>query len=116
MPPIPGPGKDPEPHRGSSAEHGPVPVKQFGTISFAGFRLEKIAYESIPGFWVIANIYVPTASNGPFPAVVLTPGHGSSGKLELWDWGANLARLGILALAYDSLGEGERLQYYDPDL
>jgi hypothetical protein len=59
---------------------GPVVVKQFGTISGDGFRVEKLAFESLPGFWVTANVYVPTGGDGPFPAMVLTPGHEASGK------------------------------------
>src|SRR5665647_2009237 len=56
---------------GLPERRGPVAVKQFGTTSGDGFRVEKIAYESLPGFWVTADVYVPTAGAGPFPAVVL---------------------------------------------
>ena len=101
---------------GLPERHGPVAVKAFGTISGDGFRVEKIAYESLPSFWVTANVYLPAAGSGPFPAVVIAPGHGAAGKLEDWSWGANLARNGIASLAYDPFGQGERLQYYDPDL
>jgi cephalosporin-C deacetylase-like acetyl esterase len=100
---------------GGLPEHrGPVAVKEFGTVTADGFRLEKVAYESLPGFWVTANVYVPATGTGPFPAVLLTPGHGAAGKQEDWNWGGNLARNGIVALAYDPLGQGERLQYFDP--
>ena len=43
-----------------------------------GFRVEKIAYESLPGLWVTANVYVPRAGAGPFPAALLPPGHAPS--------------------------------------
>ena len=95
---------------------GPVAVKTFGTTAADGFRIEKIAYESLPGFWVTANLYVPSGGAGRFPAVILAPGHGAAGKVELYSWGANLALNGIVALAYDPVGQGERLQYFDPDL
>jgi cephalosporin-C deacetylase-like acetyl esterase len=94
---------------------GPVAVKEFGESSGDGFRVEKLAYESQPGFWVTANVYVPTGSAGKYPAVLLSPGHEATGKIGQYSWGANLARQGILALAVDPLGQGERLQYYDPD-
>ena len=94
---------------------GPVRVKEFGTIEDQGFHIEKIAYESLPDFWVTANVYVPAAGSGPFPAVILTPGHGP-GKESQASWAANLARNGIMALAVDVLGAGERLQHYDPEL
>ena len=90
-------------------------VKPMGTVAGDGFRMEKIAYESLPGFWVTANVYVPTGRPGPFPAIVYVPGHGPGGKTEAWSWGGNFARNGIILLAYDPLGQGERLQYYDPE-
>jgi cephalosporin-C deacetylase-like acetyl esterase len=77
-----------------------------------GFTLESLTYESAPGMWVTANVYVPPGK-GPFAAVLLAPGHGVRGKTELWTWGVNLARHGVLALAYDPIGQGERLQYFD---
>ena len=94
---------------------GRVAVKQFGSISGDGFRVEKLAYESLPGFWVTANVYLPAEGPGPFPAIVVAPGHGAAGKLEDWSWGGNFARNGIAVLAYDPLGQGERLQYFDPE-
>jgi cephalosporin-C deacetylase-like acetyl esterase len=90
-------------------------VKPMGTVAGDGFQMEKIAYESLPGFWVTANVYVPTGRPGPFPAIVYAPGHGPGGKTEAWSWGGNFARNGIILLAYDPLGQGERLQYYDPE-
>jgi cephalosporin-C deacetylase-like acetyl esterase len=100
---------------GLPARTGSVAVKDFGKVSGDGFSVEKIAYESLPGFWVTANVYAPSAGSGPFPAVVIAPGHGAGGKTENWNWGANFARNGIVALAYDPIGQGERLQYYDAD-
>jgi len=92
-----------------------VAAKQFGTLSGTGFRIEKLAYESLTGFWVTANLYVPANGSGPFPAVLLAPGHEATGKQSQYSWGVNFARNGIMALAIDPLGQGERLQYFDPE-
>jgi cephalosporin-C deacetylase-like acetyl esterase len=100
---------------GLPERRGPVPVRQFGSIPGDGFRVEKIAYESLPGYFVTANVYVPASGPGPFPAVLLTPGHEASGKIGQFSWGANLARAGILSLAIDPMGQGERLQHYDSE-
>lgn len=97
-------------------ERGPLSVQTFGTVPGDGFRIEKLTYESLPGFRVTANLYVPIGRSGPFPAVVLTPGHDPSGKLGQYSFAANLARAGIAALAYDPISEGERFQHYDPEL
>ncbi len=100
---------------GLPERHPALGVKAMGAVSGDGFRMEKIAYESLPGFWVTANVYVPAIGQGPFPAIVYAPGHGPGGKSEGWSWGANFARNGIIMLAYDPIGQGERLQYFDPD-
>ena len=100
---------------GLPERRGPVPVRQFGSVPGDGFRVEKIAYESLPGYFVTANVYVPASGAGPFPAVLLTPGHEAFGKFGQYNWGANLARAGILSLAIDPMGQGERLQHYNPE-
>ena len=85
---------------GGLPEHsGRVAVKEFGSVAADGFNVEKIAYESLPGFWVTANVYRPSSGQRPFPAIVLAPGHGAGGKTENWSWGANFARNGIIVLA-----------------
>ncbi len=94
---------------------GPVAVKSFGAIAGDGFRVEKLAYQSLPDFWVTANLYVPTDRQGPFPAVVLTPGHEPTGKAGQYSFGVNFARIGIVALALDPIGQGERIQFYDAE-
>jgi cephalosporin-C deacetylase-like acetyl esterase len=93
----------------------PVPVKQFGTTAGDGFRIEKIAYETLPEFYVTANVFVPDSGTRPFPAIVITPGHGA-GKQSEYNWGANFARAGIVALVVDPLGQGERMQHWDPEI
>jgi cephalosporin-C deacetylase-like acetyl esterase len=101
---------------GGLPEHArPVPVKQFGTAVGDGFRIEKIAYQSLPEFYVTANVFVPASGAGPFPAIVVTPGHGA-GKQSEYNWAANFARAGIVALVVDPLGQGERMQHYDPEI
>ncbi len=90
-------------------------MKQFGTVAGEGFRIEKLAYESLPGFWVTANLYAPLEGAGPFPAVLLAPGHEATGKQSQYSFGVNFARNGVIALAIDPLGQGERLQYFDAE-
>ena len=85
-----------------------------GTLEREGFRIEKVIFESLPEFFVTANVYIPAAGPGPYPAVVMTPGHSPNGKAGEYQLAANLARNGIAALAYDPMSEGERLQYFDP--
>jgi hypothetical protein len=69
---------------------GPVTVREFRKSDADGFRVERIAYESQPGFWVTGDVFVPEEGSGPFPAIVLAPGHRAGGKSENWNWGGNL--------------------------
>ena len=93
---------------------GAVKVTRFATVKEDGFTIENVAFESLPGYWVTANVFVPPGA-GPFPALVVAPGHGA-GKSSQYAWGANFARAGFLTLAIDPMGQGERLQHFDPEL
>jgi cephalosporin-C deacetylase-like acetyl esterase len=93
---------------------GPVAATRFGRVEDDGFHVENVAFESLPGYWVTANVYVPRG-RGPFPALVVAPGHGA-GKASQYSWAANFARAGFLTLAIDPMGQGERLQHFDPEL
>jgi dienelactone hydrolase len=93
--------------------HAPLNAKMGGRLERDGFRIEKVVFESLPAFYVTANVYLPATGAGPFPAVVMTPGHSPTGKAGEYVLAANLARNGIAALAYDPMSEGERLQYFD---
>jgi cephalosporin-C deacetylase-like acetyl esterase len=99
---------------GIPASTGPVVVRRFGTVQESGIRIENIAYQSAPGYWVTANVYVPEG-NGPFPAVVIAPGHGA-GKSSQFSWAETFARAGVLTLSIDPMGQGERMQHFDAEL
>ncbi|MGO8719150.1 MAG: acetylxylan esterase [Acidobacteriaceae bacterium] len=89
-----------------------------GVLVRDGYRIEKLTFESQPNFYVTADVYVPTSSSGPYPAVLGTAGHSAAGKAEpLYQkaWIA-LAKRGFLVLAFDEVGLGERVQYWDPQL
>jgi cephalosporin-C deacetylase-like acetyl esterase len=99
---------------GLPEKYGPVRSKTYGSVSNEGFRIEKVAYESLPNFYVTANVFVPDGA-GPFPAIVETPGHGA-GKQSEFNWAANFARAGILVLTVDPIGQGERMQHWDAEI
>ncbi len=98
----------------------PLNASIVGRAEREGYRVEKLLFESMPGLFVTANVYVPTnpaLGNGPFPAVLGTAGHHNDGKLApIYQNGwVGLARRGFIVLAYDPIGQGERLQYIDED-
>ncbi|MBI3697773.1 MAG: acetylxylan esterase [Acidobacteria bacterium] len=95
---------------------GPLNTRDVGALDRGDYRIEKIIYESLPGFYVPANVYVPARGKAPFPAVLMPEGHGVDGKAGQREIAVGLARKGFLAMTYDPLGQGERSQYYDPEL
>ena len=95
---------------------GPLNVRRSGALEREGYRIEKIIYESLPKFYVPANVYVPTRATPPFPAILMPVGHGVDGKAGQRQIAVGLALKGFVVLAYDPVGQGERVQYFDPDL
>jgi cephalosporin-C deacetylase-like acetyl esterase len=101
---------------GLPTEKTPLRAQFLGAEERDGYRYEKIIYESLPGFYVPANVYLPTKGQGPFPAILMPVGHSPEGKEGERTTAIGLARKGFVVLKYDPIGQGERLQYYDPDL
>jgi dienelactone hydrolase len=91
----------------------PLNPRVTGTIEADGFTLEKLLFESQPGFHVTANVYRPWGK-GPFPAILHPCGHSENGKAAAAYQQANqlLARHRFLVLCYDPIGQGERKQIF----
>jgi dienelactone hydrolase len=94
---------------------GPLHARITGSIQADGYVIEKIIYESLPGYFVTADLYRPSRP-GRYPAVLLQSGHTQEGKAEPQVLAANLALKGFVSLAFDPVGQGEREQTYDPQL
>jgi dienelactone hydrolase len=99
-------------------EKTPLKPRVTGVIERDAYRIEKIIFESRPGFLVTANLYVPKDRDFPLPGVVGTCGHSSNGKASEYyqAYAQGLARQGYVVLIYDPIGQGERLQYPNEQL
>ncbi len=93
----------------------PLNARVTGTLQRDGYRIEKIIFESQPGFFVTANLYLPTTGKPPYPAIVFPIGHETGAKAyPVWQQIlATFARRGYVALTWDQLGQGERVQHWD---
>ncbi|MFB3829632.1 MAG: acetylxylan esterase [Bryobacteraceae bacterium] len=101
---------------GGLPEKTPLNARITGTLERDGYKVEKLLFESLPRYYVTANVFVPATGKPPYPAVLGTAGHSGDGKAaELYQrvW-VTLAKRGFLVLAYDPPGQGERLGYFDP--
>jgi cephalosporin-C deacetylase-like acetyl esterase len=102
---------------GFPAQKTPLNPRITGTLERDGYRVEKLIYESLPRFYVTANLYVPTTGSPPYPAVLGASGHSANGKaMEAYQrvW-ISLAKRGFVVLAWDPPGQGERYEYFDAE-
>jgi cephalosporin-C deacetylase-like acetyl esterase len=87
-----------------------------GKIIHDKYTVEKLYFQSQPGYYVTANLYIPTNRKGRLPAVLFTSGHSSPGKAysRYQTASIGLALKGYVVLAIDPMGQGERFEYLDP--
>ena len=100
---------------GGELERTPLEAQRLGSFERDGYRVEKILYQSRPQFHISANLYIPTAGTAPYPAVLFQMGHSDNGKAypSYQRCCQGLARLGYVVLAFDPMGQGERVYYPD---
>lgn len=80
-----------------------------GGIRGEGYRVENLLYESRPGFWVSANLYLPDKPPGrPVGLILVHSHHTPKWHHELQDMGILWAKAGAAVLVPDLLGHGER--------
>lgn len=105
-----------------SAGLWPMPAKLpqlpviFGKTEHGDFSVEKVYFQTRPGFYLSGNLYRPLGKGkGPFPAVLNPHGHWKPGRLEDSSQGSVVARcigqarLGMVSFAYDMTGYNDSL-------
>lgn len=100
---------------GSLPERTPLNARITGKVERDAYTIEKLIYESRPGYPVTANLYVPKNKAGKLPAVLAPCGHTRNGKAEpkYQEFARNLARQGYVVLIFDPPAQGERFEYAD---
>lgn len=100
---------------GLPGERTPLNARVMGEVPREGYVIRKVIFESLPEFYVTANLYVPTVGKAPFPAILSPCGHSQNGKdYEVYQHlFIGLVKRGYVVLTYDPLGQGERIQYWD---
>lgn len=102
---------------GEFSEKTPLNPKITGKIKKDGYTVENLIYESLPGFYVTASLFIPDDLKKPAPAILFCTGHsGIAYRRPLCQQPLlNLVKKGFIVLAFDPIGQGERLQYYDQE-
>src|SRR5690242_654580 len=84
-----------------------------GKIQMDGFAIEKLVFQSLPGVYVTALVYVPNDHAGKHPAVLVPAGHAADGKFRYQASSQRLAGRGYVVISWDPVGQGERSQFWD---
>ncbi len=102
---------------GLPGKSGAPGVKTMGTIEAGDYVIEKLAYESFPGYFVPALLYRPSNVKSLLPGVLSPCGHSTNGKAAgtYQTLHINLAKRGYVVLTYDPIGQGERSQFWDAE-
>lgn len=88
-------------------QRSPLNVKKTGTIQMDGYRIEKLYYESSPGLYVPANLYIPDNITEPRPAILYQCGHARSQKVHYQPHPHRYAQLGFVCLIVETIQYGE---------
>jgi len=101
---------------GGMPDRTPGKVRTTGAFERERYRIEKLVYESRPDQWISANLYIPKSGTPPFPGVLFHMGHSGNGKAAdtYQRCCQGLAQLGFVVLAFDPMGQGERINYPGP--
>ncbi|HLZ43116.1 MAG TPA: acetylxylan esterase [Candidatus Sulfotelmatobacter sp.] len=98
---------------GLPSERTPLHPRITGKIQMDGFRIEKLIFESLPGVYVSALVYVPEDGSEKHPAILVPAGHAENGKMHYQALCQRLVQRGYVVIAWDPVGQGERSQFWD---
>ena len=101
---------------GLPEERTPLQVQEVGAVRREGYVIRKLIFQSLPGCYVTANLYLPLGISGKRPAVLFCCGHAEEAKAypPYQRVMIDLVSQGFVVLGFDPVGQGERKSYFDP--
>ncbi len=72
------------------------------------FTIKHVVFQSMPHWWVPANLWLPKNVEFPAPTVLYLHGHSKQGKSSYTDAKLNLVHKGYAVFCFDECGVGER--------
>jgi len=101
---------------GPFPEKTPLEAEITRRVQKEDFRIEHIVFQSQPGFFVSGSLFLPDDLPGKAPAIIYCSGHAlESYRSSTYQHVIlNLVKKGFIVFAFDPVGQGERLEYFDP--
>jgi hypothetical protein len=95
----------------------PLHAKTTRTVQGTGYTVDNVIFESLPGHYVTANLYLPDRRVERSAAVLFLCGHEYEGKHSPYYHSVCLrfVRAGFVVMAIDPIGQGERLSFCRAD-
>ncbi len=104
---------------GPLPEKTPLNSRVVRVVKREGYTVENIIFESRPNFYVTASLFLPSArkKRTRMPAVIYCSGHSEAAyRSPVYQHVIlNLVAKGFIVFAFDPIGQGERLEYYDEE-
>lgn len=96
----------------------PLNAKTTGYIEEENLTIENVIFESRPGIFVTATLYIPKKRKNPCGAVLFQCGHAQEGRLyaQYQRVARIIAMSGVIVLLQDPMGQGERKSYFEPSV
>ena len=81
------------------------------------YTVEGVVFNSRKGVYVTASLYIPKGLMAPSAAVLFFSGHTDTARMapRYQEVCQTLANAGLIVLAMDPTGQGERKNFYDPE-
>ena len=94
----------------------PLEAHTTGVIDEDDLTIEKVIFQSRPGVYVTANLYIPKKRKSPCGAVLFQVGHAEIGKAsgQYQRVARAICSAGLIVFVIDPVGQGERFSYFEP--
>jgi hypothetical protein len=99
---------------GTFPEKKPLNPVITGKLQGDGFTVEKLYFESLPGYKVTAALFLPKGKKRKLPTIIYCSGHSDLAfRSDVYQHVIiNLVLKGFAVFAFDPIGQGERQQYF----
>ncbi len=106
------------------ARLGDIPVRDCplnARVTFVrdmgAYTVENVIFQSRRDVYVTASLYLPKGLTKPSAAVLFLSGHTDDGRIDnrYQEVAQTMANAGLIVLAPDPTGQGERMNFYNPE-